>query len=142
MKRLTSSALIVAALAFPLAARADTSTHAAPSGERTIHGMITSINGKYGFTVRDDSVGIEGVTMHRGTIIDPTGLQLKPGMQVTIAGHADGGTFDADEIDAPVEYLEAQNRAQNADGTTAPWAPLSVPNGRYQGNGPSAEGGG
>jgi hypothetical protein len=142
MKRLTSSALILAALILPAAARADTSTYAALSGEQTIHGMINSIDGKYGLTVRDDHVGLEGVTMHRGTIIDPIGLQLKPGMQVTITGHADGRTFDANEIDAPAEYLEAQNRTRSAESTIAPWTPLFVPNGRYQANGPTAEGGG
>jgi hypothetical protein len=142
MRRHIGSALIVGALLLPGAAQADTPNYVAPSGEQTIHAMITSINGKYGLTVRDGRVGLASVTMHRGTIIDPIGLQLKPGMQITIAGHADGGTFDANEIDAPVEYLEAQNRARSADATIAPWTPLYVPNGMYQGHGPSAEGGG
>jgi hypothetical protein len=51
MKRLTSSALIVAALVLPVAARADTANHAAPSVGQTIHGTINSINGKYSLTV-------------------------------------------------------------------------------------------
>jgi hypothetical protein len=142
MKRLTSSALMLAALVLPVASQADTSNYAGRSCEQTIHGMIDSINGKYGLTVRDGRVGLDGVTMHPGTIINPTGLQLKPGMRVTIAGHAGAGTFDADEIDAPVEYLEIQNRARRADRTTAPWTPVFVPNGTFQTNGPSAEGGG
>jgi len=142
MKRLTSSALILAALVVPLAALADTLNSAAQSSEQTIHGMIESINGKFNLTVREGRVGLDGVTMHRGTIINPTGLQLKPGMRVTIAGHADGGAFAADEIDAPVEYLEIQNRTQRADRTIAPWTPVFVPNGTFQTNGPSAEGGG
>ncbi len=142
MKRLTSFALILAALALPVAARADTSSDAARSCEQTIHGMINSINGKYGLTVRGGRVGLAGVAMHPGTIINPIGLQLKPGMRVTIAGHADRNTFDADEIDAPIEYLEIQNRTQRADRTIAPWPTLVVPNGTFQTNGPSAEGGG
>jgi hypothetical protein len=142
MKRITSSALIVAALALPIAAHADTPPSATPSAERTIHGMIDSINGKYGLTVRDDHAGLDSVMMHPGTIIDPTGLQLKPGMQVTIAGHSDGRTFDANEIDAPAGYLEAQNRARSAEAAIAPWTPLFVPNGTFQTNGPTAEGGG
>jgi hypothetical protein len=142
MKRLTSSALIVAALLLPVTARADTPNYAAASGEQTIQGMIDSIDGKYGLMVRDERAGLNLVMMHRGTIIVPIGLQLKPGMQVTIAGHADGGTFDANEIDAPAGYLEAQNRTRTAEGTIAPWTPLFVPNGTFQTNGPSAEGGG
>jgi hypothetical protein len=63
-------------------------------------------------------------------------------MRVTIPGHADRGTFDADEIDAPAEYLEIQNRTQRADRTIAPWTPHFGPNGTSQTNGPSAGGGG
>jgi hypothetical protein len=142
MKRLARSALILAALVLPVAARADTSDFAARSGEQTIHGTINSIDGKYGFTVRDGRVGLEGVTTHRGTIINPTGLQLKPGMRITIWGRAAGGTFDADEIDAPKEYLEIQNRPRRDDRAITPWTPVFVPNGTFQTNGPTAEGGG
>ena len=141
MKHLTASTMVVGTLVLPLAAPADTFNYAISSGERTIHGTIVSIDGKYGLTVHDDHAGIEGVTMHRGTVIDPTGLQLKPGMHITIAGRADERTFNANEIDAPAEYLEAQNRERNRDGDLAPWPP-SLPNGTFQTNGPSAEGGG
>lgn len=142
MKRLMRSGLTLAALVLPVAARADTSNFSARTYEQAIHGTINSIDGKYAFTVRDGRVNLEGVTMHRGTIINPTGLQLKPGMRVSISGHAAGGTFDADEIDAPVEYLEIQNRTRRDDRTAAPWTPVFVPNGTFQTNGPSAEGGG
>lgn len=138
MKQLNASALVVAALVLPVAAPADMPSYAIQSGEQTIHGTITSINGKYGLTVHVDRLGAQGVTLHRGTIIGPTGLQLMPGMQVTIAGHTERGTFDANEIDVPVEYLEAQNRAWDAQRIV----PI-VPNGPFQTpNGPSAEGGG
>jgi hypothetical protein len=142
MKRLASFALTLAALALPVAARADTSNSGAQPCEQTIHGTIDSIDGKYVFTVRDGRVGLESVTIHRGTIIDPNGLQLKPGMQVTIWGRAVGRTFDAGEIDAPLEYLAIQNRTRRDDRTSTPWTPLFVPNGTFQTNGPSAEGGG
>jgi hypothetical protein len=142
MKRLTRSALIIAALVLPVAARADMSNSAARSSEQTIHGTIDSIDGKYVFTMRDGRAGLEGVTMHRGTIINPIGLQLKPGMRVAISGHAAGGRFDADEIDAPIEYLEIQNRTRRDDRAITPWTPVFVPNGTFQTNGPSAEGGG
>jgi hypothetical protein len=142
MKRITTSGLILAALALPAAAHADTPNYGVTSDVQTIHGTISSISGKYGLTVHDDRIGLASVTMHRGTVIDPTGLQLKPGMQITVAGHPDGGTFDANEIDAPVEYLEAQNRRRAAENAIGPWTPLTVPNGTFQTNGPSAEGGG
>jgi hypothetical protein len=142
MKRFTSSVLIVAVLALPVAARADTSEPAAPSNQRTIRGMIDSIDGKYKLTVREDRAGLVGVTMHRGTIIAPIGLQLKPGMQVTIAGHADGDSFDAGEIDALVNLREAESRTRSIRGTIVPLTPHSVPNGTFQTNGPSAAGGG
>src|ERR1700680_696518 len=102
MKRLTSCALVLAALLLPVAARAQTSNYSARSCEQTIHGTIDSIDGKYVFTVRDGPAGLKGVTMRRGTIINPIGLQLESGMRITIWGHAAGGTFAADEIDAPV----------------------------------------
>jgi hypothetical protein len=142
MKLVTSSTLIVAALVLPVTAGADTPNYTAVSGTQLIHGTITSINGKYGLTLRDDRSGLDSVTMHRGTIIDPVGLQLKPGLQVAVAGHADKDTFDANEIDAPVENFEAQNRSRSADATIAPWTPLTDTNGTFQTNGPSAEGGG
>jgi hypothetical protein len=142
MKRLTSSLLIAAALALPVAAWADTSAAAAPSNERTIHGLIDSINGKNRLTVREDRGGLVGVTMHRGTIINPVGLQLKPGMQVDIAGHADGDSFDAGEIDALLNLREAESRTRSIRGIIVPVTPRSVPNGTFQTNGPSAAGGG
>jgi hypothetical protein len=107
MKRFFTSALIVAALAAPLAAQAaDAPSYASASGEETVHGQISSINGKYGLTVRDNRGFVDNVTMHQGTIINPTGFQLEPGMRVTIVGHADGGTFAANEIDTPVQYVD------------------------------------
>lgn len=138
--KLTSSALLVAALVLPVAARADTKGYVIRSDE-TIHGVIDSINGKYGVTVRDGRV-LSSVTLHRGTIINPVGLRLEPGMQVTIAGHADGKTFDANTIDAPMEYLEDQEQVRRAEANTSPFTPLINTNGAYQGNGPTAGGGG
>jgi hypothetical protein len=106
MKRFLSTALVAATLALPLAARADTPSYAvpAPAGDERIHGVVRAVNGKYGLTIHDSRGYIDNVTMHQGTIINPTGLALAPGMEVTILGHADGGTFDANEIDTPYNY--------------------------------------
>jgi Domain of unknown function (DUF5666) len=142
MKRYISSALILAAFALPAAARADSYNYATHSGNQTLHGVITSIDGKYGLTVRDDRDGSDSITLHRGTVIDPTGLQLHPGMQVSIAGHRAAGTFDADKIEAPAEDLAAQERWRQAPLNVGQWSSFSDTNGTFQTNGPSAEGGG
>ncbi len=40
------------------------------------------------------------VTMHDGTIINPTGVALQPGMRVRVMGYwNDNGTFEANQID-------------------------------------------
>jgi hypothetical protein len=47
------------------------------------------------------------VSLHDGTIINPTGLTLAPGEAVTIEGQPAGGTFVANEIDTPYGYAYA-----------------------------------
>lgn len=87
-----------------LAQPADPSAAARPSyarDEESIRGRITAISGKYDLEVRDDRGYIDRVAMHQGTIINPTGLALAPGMSVTILGHNAGRTFAANEIDTP-----------------------------------------
>lgn len=76
---------------------------AAPSDEETIRGRIVAINGKYGLDVRDDRSFIDNVQMHDGTIINPTGLMLRPGMSVTIMGYNRGRVFEANQIDTPYQ---------------------------------------
>ena len=140
MKRILGSALVIAALVRPVATLADSPIYATRSSEETINGVISSISGKYGLTVRNSRDELVSVTLHRGTIINPTGLQLKAGMLLVVVGHKDGGTFDANKIDAPVE---AANRPTwSADGTIPSPAPAYVPSGTLQTNGPSATGGG
>lgn len=142
MKHYLSSALILAAFALPAAARADSYSYATHSGDQTLHGVIASTDGKYGLTVRDDRAVTDSVVLHRGTVIDPTGLQLMPGMQVTIAGHPGASAFDADKIEAPVQDLAAQERRRQEQADAAPWSSFSDTNGTFQTSGPSVEGGG
>lgn len=78
----------------------------APSDEETIHGRIQSFHGKFDLQVRDDRGYIDNVQMHQGTIINPTGISLQPGMSVTIYGHNEGRTFAANEIDTPYHYRQ------------------------------------
>jgi hypothetical protein len=103
----------VAALVAPLAAFAQQTPAAppppapsyarpvAPNGEETIQGRIASIDGKYRIQLRDDRGFVDNVELHQGTVINPTGLQLEPGMAVTILGYNRGPLFAANEIDTP-----------------------------------------
>jgi hypothetical protein len=71
---------------------------------QTIQGQIVAINGTWNITVHDANGYADSVALHQGTIINPTGLTLEPGMNVTIDGYADGPNFDAMEIDTPYQY--------------------------------------
>ncbi|HUA07672.1 MAG TPA: hypothetical protein VMA98_00235 [Candidatus Acidoferrales bacterium] len=67
----------------------------------TIRGTIASFNGATTMYVRDVRGYIDNVTLHQGTVINPTGIRLQPGYSVTISGRTSGSTFIADEIDTP-----------------------------------------
>jgi len=67
----------------------------------TIHGRIASFDGHFALTVRDDRGYLDRVTLRDGTVINPTGLRLAAGMQVTIIGETAGSAFVAFEIDTP-----------------------------------------
>ena len=71
------------------------------SAEQTIHGRIRSVDGQYHLTVSDDKGYLDHVNLHQGTVINPTGLTLAPGMSVTILGYNGGSVFVANEIDTP-----------------------------------------
>jgi hypothetical protein len=78
-------------------------SYAQPQDE-TIHGRIYSINATFSITVTDDNGYMDNVELHQGTIINPTGLTLAPGMEVTIIGYSNGSVFEANEIDTPYTY--------------------------------------
>jgi hypothetical protein len=71
--------------------------------EQTIHGRVTLVNGSY-MEMRDSNGYIDRIQLHQGTIINPTGIRLAPGMSVTIMGHTSGNTFLANQIDTPYTY--------------------------------------
>jgi hypothetical protein len=99
-----AAALILAA---PLAANAqDVPSYASqgPSDDQQIRGRIANFDGGYNLQVRDDKGYIDNVVLHPGTIINPTGLELAPGMVVSILGFNQGPTFAANEIDTPYTY--------------------------------------
>ena len=101
-KRLLGAAILSAALITPALASAQ---DYAPAGQdQQIQGTVASINGTWNITVADANGYADSVDLHQGTIINPTGLTLEPGMNVTIDGYADGSNFDAMEIDTPYQY--------------------------------------
>jgi hypothetical protein len=69
-----------------------------------IRGRVTGFDGGYNLTVRDDRGYIDHVQLHQGTIINPTGITLAPGMVVNILGSNAGDYFAANEIDTPYSF--------------------------------------
>lgn len=104
-----------AALAFltPLAAAAQEGpTYAQPqlaqvADDQQIQGRISSFDGGYSLTVADERGFVDNVQLHDGTIINPTGLTLAPGMVVSILGYNAGQYFAANEVDTPYTYAGA-----------------------------------
>lgn len=110
MRRLIAALATALILAAPLAAQAQI----APSysdddqqvagGEAQIHGRILDFDGGYSVHVRDEKGYVDSVQLHQGTIINPTGLTLAPGMVVSILGYNAGNYFAANEVDTPYQY--------------------------------------
>jgi hypothetical protein len=102
------AAVAALTLAAPLAAQAQSEPSYAQSygqGEENIHGRIVSFDGGYNLTVRDERGFIDSVQLHQGTIINPTGLTLAPGMVVSILGYNAGPYLAANEIDTPYTFV-------------------------------------
>jgi hypothetical protein len=74
------------------------------NADQQIQGTISSINGTWNISVADANGYRDNVALHQGTVINPTGLTLEPGMNVTIDGYANGPEFEAMEIDTPYHY--------------------------------------
>lgn len=106
---LSRPAAVVLGAALPkLAAAAELPSYArpvSPNSDDVISGIIASIDDKYEITVRDDRGFVDDVRLHQGTIINPTGLTLQPGMRVTIFGYNAGAWFEANQIDTPYRYI-------------------------------------
>jgi hypothetical protein len=100
IKKTTLALAAAAMLVAPIAASAEPAPSYASQDEQ-IRGTIASIGGKYTVYVRDQRGYVDTVSLHDGTIINPTGLTLAPGQSVTVLGRSDGRAFDANEIDTP-----------------------------------------
>lgn len=98
-------ALAAALAAVPLAANAQAPAQSPPPSyattDESISGRIIAFNGAYDLRVRDDRGYVDDVKLHPGTVINPTGLSLAPGMRVTVHGHNAGSFFAADDIETP-----------------------------------------
>ena len=68
--------------------------------DESIAGTISRVDGTTIY-VHDQRGFDDRVSLHDGTIINPTGLRLSRGQSVTIHGLSNGGTFEAAEIDTP-----------------------------------------
>jgi hypothetical protein len=121
--RIAAALLSSTALLAPLAAHAQQAPappaspsyarRSAVNGEEKITGKISSIDSKYRLQVRDDRGFMDRVELHQGTVINPRGLQLQPGMAVTIFGYNRGSVFGANEIDTPYLSYNAAPRSPN-----------------------------
>lgn len=76
---------------------------AGPQDEQ-IRGRIATFDGAYSLTVNDERGFVDNVQLHDGTIINPTGLTLEPGMVVSILGYNAGSYFAANEVDTPYTF--------------------------------------
>src|SRR5580704_4194841 len=116
MTRLITALIAVLFLAAPLAASAQevgqygpppTYSDAPPAqapDDANIHGRILQFDGGYNLQVRDEQGYVDNVQLHQGTIINPTGLTLAPGMVVSILGYNAGQFFAANQIDTPYTF--------------------------------------
>ena len=89
--RLLGAAIAAAALIAPVTAFAQQAPAYADGGtNQQIQGTVASINGTWNISVADTSGYTDSVQLQQGTIINPTGLTLEPGMNVTVDGYSNG----------------------------------------------------
>ena len=65
-------------------------------GAGQLRGTVTAFD-RFNMTVRADGQYLP-VQLHQGTIINPTGLTLAPGMYVRVFGYWSNGNFEANRI--------------------------------------------
>ncbi len=109
MRNKLLAALTALTLLAPIAAAAqDMPSYAQPAApqvqDEQIQGRISSFDGAYSLTVQDDRGFVDNVQLHDGTIINPTGITLQPGMVVSILGYNAGNYFAANEVDTPYTF--------------------------------------
>jgi hypothetical protein len=113
LQKLLLATAVSAISLIPLGAQAQSlPSYASPATrEETIRGTISSFDGQYSMRVHDDRGFLDNVLLHQGTVINPTGLRLQPGMRVAITGYNNGPTLAANVINTPYppSYVYYQN---------------------------------
>jgi hypothetical protein len=106
MHKLLAALTAALFIAGPLAAGAqDVPSYARPAPQDAqVRGRIVNFDGQFALQVRDEKGYVDSVRLHQGTIINPTGLTLAPGMIVSILGYNAGSFFAANEVDTPYTY--------------------------------------
>jgi hypothetical protein len=105
-----AAAVIALAAVFPIRAHAQTvpsyadGASTTANGEENVHGRVVSFDGAYNMQVRDNRGYVDNVELHQGTIINPTGITLQPGMVVSVLGYNSGSYLAANEIDTPYTF--------------------------------------
>jgi hypothetical protein len=105
-----AAALVALAAIIPVSALAQSvpsyadGTSSTAGGDENIHGRIVSFDGGYNLQVQDNRGYTDNVELHQGTIINPTGITLQPGMVVSILGYNAGSYLAANEIDTPYTF--------------------------------------
>lgn len=106
-KSILAALIALSAAVIPLGAFAEGEAAGAPPSygraDDSVKGRVASFDGAYNLQVRDDRGFIDNVQLHQGTIINPTGIRLVPGMSVTVYGINRGSVFAANEIDTPYD---------------------------------------
>jgi hypothetical protein len=112
MNKFFLATIVAMGLTFPIAAQAqDVPSYATTrqySEDQNIHGRVTGFDGAYSLTVRDERGYLDNIQLHPGTVINPTGLTLAPGMVVSVLGYNAGSYFSANEIDTPYQFYSGQ----------------------------------
>jgi hypothetical protein len=120
LARWAPAALLAVAPLVPASVSAELPSYARPV--TTITGTIDDLPATYRLMLRDDRGYLDDVTLRKGTVIAPTGTRLRVGMRVKIHGHADGKTFDADEID-----VSGNDSAYTSESPSLPYGDSSAP---------------
>jgi hypothetical protein len=94
----TAAASLACFLTGPLAAQ-DSPSYAQPLGNARLSGTVVRFEpGSYDLGLLDDRGFVDRIALHHGTIIEPVGIDLAPGMRVSVVGYDAGPSFVANEI--------------------------------------------
>jgi hypothetical protein len=95
-----TAALAIAVTALPVVAPAQSADQT-----ETISGRVASIDDSGNMDVNDDRGYIDSVQLRQGTVINPPGTRLMPGMVIRILGVNRGNVFAANKVDIAQQSL-------------------------------------